>query len=374
MSTTVTETETRARSNSLSLRGQQYDSDEDKLSQDSFSTVVEAKSEKNEEESSNQPASNQTAIQKNDQGIAKPTESSDTDEEEPSPCGRCRKMVVRGDEALMCEICSQWFHIKCEKITKAQYKNQASKAKNFHWYCDACDIVHSGIIREVTLLKVEYNKFKRRLEELEENKVNKEDLEKEMEKKADKDDVEKLEQRITTMEGKHAASGGSSIVNQGASCSKRPEDHAEELIKEIKDQEERKLNALLFNLPESKADNDVDRTKHDKDEVKQLAKHCKVVRLGKKHENKPRPLLIQISSDDKKRMLFKNLRMLQEAPDKFKQVSVKHDLTEKQRKREKELREEAKKKEADTSGEATFKVRGPPWARKIVKVENPSRK
>ncbi len=68
-------------------------------------------------------------------------------------------------------------------------------------------------------------------------------------------------------------------------------------------------------------------------------------------------------------MLFKNLRLLQEAPEKYRSVSVKNDLTEKQRKREKELREEAKKKKAETSGEAAFKVRGPSWARKVVKVE-----
>ncbi len=364
MSTTITETETRAKS--LAFRGQQQEDDGDNRSQESYSTVVEVE------------AGRRQAVQ-NEDDVTTQNENSDTDEEEPSPCGRCRKLVIRGDEALMCEICSRWFHIKCEKISKTQYKNQASKSKNFHWYCDGCDIVHSGIIREVTLLKVDQNKFKKRLEALEETKVSKEDLQNEMEKKADKEDVEKLEQRITTIEGKQGTSGESSVVNEGASCSKTPEEQAEEVIKEIKDQEERMSNALLFNLPEDKTSNEADRIKHDKEEVKHLAKHCKVniskdeimkvIRLGKKQENKPRPLLIQISTPEKKRMLFKNLRLLQEAPDKYRQVSVQHDLTEKQRKREKELREEAKKKEAETSGEAAFKVRGPPWARKVVKVE-----
>ncbi len=72
-------------------------------------------------------------------------------------------------------------------------------------------------------------------------------------------------------------------------------------------------------------------------------------------------------------MLFKNLNLLQNAPDKYQKMSVKNDLTEKQRKREKELREEAKKKENEASGEASFRVRGPPWARKIVKVDKPKK-
>ena len=377
MSTTITETKTRTRANSLSLRAEQYESDEDNKSQESFSTVVEATSSNSEGASPSQ-----NVKQNKEQEAAKQNENSDTDEEDPSPCGRCRKLVVRGDEAVMCEICSQWYHIKCEKITKTQYKNQASKSKNFHWYCDACDIVHSGIIREVTLVKVQQAKFNQRLEELEKNKVSKEELQEEMEKKADKEEVDRLEKRVSSMEGKQAASG-SNVVNEGASCSKSPEEQAEEVIKEIKDQEERKPNILVFNVPESNSSDSADSTKHDKEEVKQLAKQCKVPiskdemisarRLGKKGSN-PRPLLIQFANDEKKKMLFKNLKLLQNAPDKYRKMSVKNDLTEKQRKREKELREEAKKMENESSGESSFKVRGPPWARKIVKVEKKEKK
>ncbi len=139
---------------------------------------------------------------------------------------------------------------------------------------------------------------------------------------------------------------------------------------------------MFFNLTESKNGDAVDKTKHDKEEVKQLAKQCKVPiskdemirarRLGKQKDDKPRPLLIQLSNPEKKGMLFKNLKLLQQAPEKYRQVSVQNDLTEKQRKKEKELREEAKKKESE-SGEATFKVRGPPWARKVVKVDKPKK-
>ncbi len=376
MSTTVTETETETQPNhTLSMRGQPYEQDDDNISQESYSTVIGS--------SQAEPGhSSQDTSQKKDK--SQEIHDSDADEEEPSPCGRCRKMVVRGDEALMCEICSRWFHIKCEKVTKGQYKNQASKSKsNFHWYCDGCDIVQSGLIREMTLLKIEQAQFKKRLEELEEKKVDKEEMQREVDKKANKEDVEKLEQRVTEIEGKQAASTGSSFVNEGASCSKSSEEHTEEVIKEIKEQDERKRNIVLFNLPESTTGDINDKAKHDKEEMKQLAKQCKVqiskdemtraVRLGKKQGDKPRPLLIELSksSEDKKKMLFKNLRLLKDAPEKFKRVSVQNDLTEKQRKREKELREEAKKNEAETSGEATFKVRGPPWARKIVKVEKP---
>ena len=31
----------------------------------------------------------------------------------PSPCGQCSKLVKNEDYAMECEICDQWFHIKC---------------------------------------------------------------------------------------------------------------------------------------------------------------------------------------------------------------------------------------------------------------------
>ena len=38
-----------------------------------------------------------------------------------SPCGRCKEVVKDEDEAMECEVCEQWSHIKCQNITKAEY-------------------------------------------------------------------------------------------------------------------------------------------------------------------------------------------------------------------------------------------------------------
>ena len=61
--------------------------------------------------------------------------------EDDSPCGKCEKNVTSEDEALLCELCEHWFHIKCEKITKAQYRQQQkdSAKSRFHWFCTTCD-------------------------------------------------------------------------------------------------------------------------------------------------------------------------------------------------------------------------------------------
>lgn len=154
-----------------------------------------------------------------------------------------------------------------------------------------------------------------------------------------------------------------------------------EVIREIKDQESRRQNIILHNIPESNADDGSERVKHDKEQARELAKICKeswkkddilsAIRLGKKqNDNKPRPLLIKMINEDKKKALFKNLKLLQTAPEKYRNVSVQNDLTTKQREEDKKLRDEAKKLENESSGNEKFKVRGPPWARRIVKTRN----
>ena len=213
-----------------------------------------------------------------------------------------------------------------------------------------------------------------------EGKVKK--LEEKVDKKADKEDVEKIKTKVEVLEGKINAARDDKPEDPKPTTSSG-EGNTMDVIKEMKDQEDRKRNIIFFNLPESTSSDQNDRTKHDKEEVKEITKICnatikkdemiRAIRLGKKPiGNKHRPLLIELSgnsSDEKKKALFKNLSKLQNAPEKYQAVSVQNDLTQKQREQEKLMREEAKKKEEEASGEVKFKVRGPPWDRRIVKVQ-----
>ncbi len=295
-------------------------------------------------------------------------------QKDPSSCGRCRKQLEATDQALECETCHQIFHIQCENVNKTQYNCIAASSKGkgktksrVHWYCNTCDIITDDWMRSMSTLHAN--------QQVLEGKVDK--LEEKIEKKADLEEMKQIENRVTTLEARISTIQENPENPQPSTSS--GQGNQDDVIKEIKDQEERKKNVLFFNLPESKASDVNDRAKHDKEEVKEISKICqatikkdemiKAKRLGKKSNDKPRPLLIELVSDEKKRALFQNLSKLQHAPDKYKSVSVQNDLTPKQRENEKKLREEAKKKEVEASGEAKFKVRGPPWARRIIKIE-----
>ena len=141
----------------------------------------------------------------------------------------------------------------------------------------------------------------------------------------------------------------------------------------------RKNNIIVYNVPESNSEDGAERSKQDREVIRELAKICKenwkkedivsAIRLGKRNANgRSRPLQIKLNSEEKKKALFKNLVHLKNAPDKFRNMSIQNDLTKKQRVKEKKLREEAKKMETESLGEDKYRVAGPPWARRIVKT------
>ncbi len=368
MSTTVTTTKHTERT--INISGavvQAVDNvEEDPDSDGSFQSVIAANQKKEE----SHPAGNTMKAAVSTTSIASTSDS--------STCGRCRNPVNPTDQALECETCHQMFHTQCENVNKTQFNciSASSKGKGkgksrVHWYCNTCDIVTNDWMRSMSTLHANQQQLEVRVNKLEEK----------VDKKADKEDVEEIKNKVEGLEEKINSTQENGPGNPQPSTS-TGEGTTMEVIKEMKDQEDRMRNIIFFNIPESNSSDMNDRTKHDKEEVKELTKFCnatikkddmiKAIRLGKKPtSNKPRPLLIELNanSEDKKKALFKNLSKLQNAPAKYKSISVQNDLTQKQREQEKLLREEAKKKEEAASGEAKFKVRGPPWDRRIVRTD-----
>ncbi len=291
-----------------------------------------------------------------------------TNAAQPNPCGRCRKPINDEDLALECETCNQSFHIQCENVNKTQYKciDDSNKGKGkaksrVHWYCNTCDLVTVDWRNTMAALHSNHQKLDKKVEYLKE----------EIKKKADKDDVKKLEERIVRVEEKQKKAEEKPTTSYAT-----PND----MLRELKEREARLNNAVFFKVPESKATKIEDKIKEDCQLLKEIGKICqesiedddivKVKRLGKKGEN-PRPMLVTFNEDkdkDKKRKLFRNLQKLKEGPDNLKEVSGQHDFTVQQREEEKKLREDAKKKEEE-SGEYSFRVRGPTWARKVVQIK-----
>ena len=79
-------------------------------------------------------------------------------------------------------------------------------------------------------------------------------------------------------------------------------------------------------------------------------------------EQKPRPLKVVMKDTNKKVELFKRLSNFRD--DKYKCISIKHDLTQKKEREEgHKLLEEAKTKEINDERKWLYRMGGPAWAR-----------
>ena len=163
----------------------------------------------------------------------------------------------------------------------------------------------------------------------------------------------------------------------------------EETVREINERKNRETNCLIFNAPEPTTNLKEERLRMDMEFVEGLCNEVcnlnldvkdeitKVMRLGKKQtdgdtddtEQKPRTLKVVMKDTNKKMELFKRLSNLRDAEDKYKCLSIQHDLTKKEREEGRKLLEEARTKEINDEGKWFYRVRGPSLARQIVRLK-----
>ena len=82
-------------------------------------------------------------------------------------------------------------------------------------------------------------------------------------------------------------------------------------------------------------------------------------------------MIVKIKNQTTKKMILLKANKLRESDDdSFKSVRMSHDLTQQEREHSKNLYMEAKRREReDPSGGCKYKVRGPPWDMRIVKIK-----
>ena len=149
---------------------------------------------------------------------------------------------------------------------------------------------------------------------------------------------------------------------------------------ESKDREKRLNNVIIFNLPESTSQLKTLRQQHSKEQILEMCTEInnnftdtdviETRRLGEAKENATglRPVLITLTHIDKKLTLLRRFHHNRDN-DKFKNIKIYNDKTKQEREESKKLYEEAKRQEAaDNLGEYLYRVRGPPWERKIRRI------
>ena len=146
-----------------------------------------------------------------------------------------------------------------------------------------------------------------------------------------------------------------------------------------KDKGNRKENMMVFQMkePNSKLKAEIDA--QDKASFLDICRQILGVeikaedivnsqRLGKYEEGKNRPVMMKLSTSELKPQIYQNMRKLRDFNEKNNEsISITDDLTKEERERDKTLRQRAKQM-SEESGLQVYRVRGPPWDRKIIKI------
>ena len=152
------------------------------------------------------------------------------------------------------------------------------------------------------------------------------------------------------------------------------------LLQEINDRKARENNIIIHGLEEKVTEDVEERRKHDAEKANKVMAACKVdakigegitktIRLGKFEKDKgKRPLLVVLEKADIKKEIFRNIKHLHQV-EEFSKIGITNDLTKNEREQEQELRTRAKQMTEKSEEGEIYQVRGPPWARKIVKIQ-----
>ena len=245
-------------------------------------------------------------------------------DETPYPCGRCESDCKDTNKCMQCELCLAWFHIICVNIEQEAYL-WLKKLPGSRWFCEGCNPKLENIMEKANSIEAETKALKTDMTNV-------------------KDRLEKVEKKLQ----------GSVHKEIGSALNERT------------DIERRKLNLVVFNLPESECPPEIEKNAWDLPQKieKDIASITKIIeeelkieinedellvdarRLGKKpvgesgDKPKPRPLKIVFRDMAKKREVLTAAKNLRKSTDKVaKGLFINPDLTENQRKLDKELRE-----------------------------------
>ena len=221
---------------------------------------------------------------------------------------------------IECFACKKFAHLDCSQLSELE-SEYISKSENMQWVCDICKEqskpIYSHIEAKLDLIlkmmpKINY--FEDRIEHLE-NALTTSDC--------------KMESKINDLIDKKI----------------------EEEISELEEKESRKNNIIMVNLNESDKRVNEDRKKDDLNKVKDvLAKIApestelisNPIRLGKFTDNKSRLLKINVGSVENKMHILKNANRLNKGIAIKNKIYINADLTIKERKQQKVLRDELK--------------------------------
>ncbi|XP_069109401.1 uncharacterized protein MCAP_0864-like [Argopecten irradians] len=270
--------------------------------------------------------------------------------------------------------CEGHFCTKC--LDKGDNEYAVLSKSNAMWFCAPCRVhIEKNINNEKMIeqkCKEIMNEFETRITQIESELKNKCD-----------------ENKVRDIIKEEMATGVNRETQSLSTEAPKTTTNTQEVLSELEDRKKRENNIICFGIEEQTSNEGSERKRKDEKTIRDILSACKlnkelldsitkVVRLGKikkpesnakeNEDAKPRPILVSFGSIEDKKLFFKNIRELQTTKE-YKSVRISNDLTKTERENEAKLRDDANRMntEKSQSGKYVFRVRGPPWDRKIVR-------
>lgn len=168
------------------------------------------------------------------------------------------------------------------------------------------------------------------------------------------DKVSKIEDELTSTAASASDPSRSSIAGDVT---------FDQVAAEFEERQRRRLNVMVFGLPESSSSEVAARREHDADRLSTLfdriqvgleLSDCKIVRIGSRREGGNRPIRISLPSRDGVVMLLKNASKIRNFQD-LKNVSISFDKTPRQQVQYRQLKQQLVRRQRD--GERGLRIR-----------------
>jgi hypothetical protein len=277
-----------------------------------------------------------------------------------SPCGYCNASCTQ-DACIQCTICEFWHHKKCITGMSNEYfqylQDDLKESGNIMWLCEKCKVTTKKLLTKMSQLTVR---------------------------------MDRVEERVTTNETK-----GAGYEKEMEGVKKRLEEVEESgndakftdsVFKEVKERESRQVNLVVHGLaepPETIKDGR-ERAAADNSKVQELVDLIQAgvqvseairynKRLGAKKDHEARPLLLGFRCREDKDKILSKAPKLARAEEPWDRVNVVPDMTKRQRQEDKDVKEEAERKNNDMNEEEAknwvFKVVGARGQRRMIRVK-----
>lgn len=292
-------------------------------------------------------------------------------------CPVCNIKCKKADKALECDLCSQWYHAKCQDISDDMYDvikkdSKSAKGATLQWHCTpSCNKVaakFSNILKtvqeKIEHVSQEMNVVKEKVIKIEDGQF-----------------TEEMVEAIRSLDLKQGTDTTATAAVDTTVVQKMIEQSSRESIAETQDRARRSKNLLIFGMEEPRGTEKEARQKEDDQKTSTLlkkisteSKPTEIRRLGIFNKDKVRPLRLTFATQaerDGTVQTFRKTKKAQESAENkdtsLDTLGMRRDMTPTERSEETALLTELKKRQENSRQSGDDKAH---WVRRNGQVVN----